>query len=391
MKQLKLFDDDDLNYSLTKNEIQVSIQTSSVLSKEQKKFNKLSKRIEELESQIAMTEENLEKLLNTFVKEINPIEEKEARVNIEASFLLDKLSLTHKFSKKAKIQICDLIVYLLDNAFEFVNPNQEEIKLYNRYNGTTFEEEKENQINDLKSQLEQMFYEQFNLFVDLSDVNIEDPEEVAQFQSKLQEDLKENQNINSEKIKSSKKKKTKKQIEREMLEKSKEEAQKKDLKSIYLSLTKALHPDTETDPLLKLEKEELMKRVTFAYQNKDFPQLLRLELEWVHKTNDRLNELSEEQLKIYNAMLQDRVNELSNKYQETIWNPRFARIKEYADLNGKTALSRIAKEKKEINDRINILEKNLKLISNAKTKKEISENIDFMHDILIPFDFDWLF
>lgn len=391
MKQLKLFDDDDLNYSLTKNEIQVSIQTSSVLSKEQKKFNKLSKRIEELESQIAMTEENLEKLLNTFVKEINPIEEKEARVNIEASFLLDKLSLTHKFSKKAKIQICDLIVYLLDNAFEFVNPNQEEIKLYNRYNGTTFEEEKENQINDLKSQLEQMFYEQFNLNVDLSDVNIEDPEEVAQFQSKLQEDLKENQNINSEKIRSSKKKKTKKQIEREMLEKSKEEAQKKDLKSIYLSLTKALHPDTETDPMLKLEKEELMKRVTFAYQNKDFPQLLRLELEWVHKTNDRLNELSEEQLKIYNAMLQDRVNELSNKYQETIWNPRFARIKEYADLNGKTALSRIAKEKKEINDRINILEKNLKLISNAKTKKEISENIDFMHDILIPFDFDWLF
>lgn len=391
MKQLKLFDDDNLNYSLTKNEIQVSIQTSSVLSKEQKKFNKLSKRIEELESQIAMTEENLEKLLNTFVKEINPIEEKEARVNIEASFLLDKLSLTHKFSKKAKIQICDLIVYLLDNAFEFVNPNQEEIKLYNRYNGTTFEEEKENQINDLKSQLEQMFYEQFNLNVDLSDVNIEDPEEVAQFQSKLQEDLKENQNINSEKIRSSKKKKTKKQIEREMLEKSKEEAQKKDLKSIYLSLTKALHPDTETDPMLKLEKEELMKRVTFAYQNKDFPQLLRLELEWVHKTNDRLNELSEEQLKIYNAMLQDRVNELSNKYQETIWNPRFARIKEYADLNGKTALSRIAKEKKEINDRINILEKNLKLISNAKTKKEISENIDFMHDILIPFDFDWLF
>jgi hypothetical protein len=391
MKQLNLFDEHEFIDSSKKNEIQISIKSSTILSSEQKKFNKLSKKIAELESEIVMVEDNLQKLLNVFVNEISPTEEKEARVNIEASFMLDNLSSTFKFSKKTKNQICDLVVFMLDSAFEIVIPNQEEIELYDRYNEITFEEEKNYQLNDLKSQLEEMYYNQFNMIVDLSDLNVEDPVEVAQFHQKIQEKIQENHNSKGEKIRSSKKKKTHKQIEQEKLEKSKAEAQKKDLKSIYLSLTKALHPDTETDPLLKLEKEELMKRVTFAYQNKDFPQLLRLELEWVHKTSDRLNELSEEQLKIYNAMLKDRVNELKIKFQETLWNPRFAKVKEYAHLSEKSALSQILKEKNEINERMSLLKKNLTVISSSKDKKEFSNNLDFMHDILIPLDIDWIF
>jgi hypothetical protein len=227
--------------------------------------------------------------------------------------------------------------------------------------------------------------------VDLSDVNIEDPIEMARFKNEIEEKFKEKQANENEKNRTSKKTKSKKQIEKEYLEKVKVEAQKKDLKSIYLALSKALHPDTETDPTLKLEKEELMKRVTFAYQNKDFPQLLRLELEWVHKTSDRLNQLSEEQLKIYNSMLQDRIDELSNKRLSTLWNPRFQKIHEYAHVSNKTALSKIKKEKNEIIERINILEKNLILLSKSKKKKEISDYLDFMHDIIIPYDFDWLF
>lgn len=42
--------------------------------------------------------------------------------------------------------------------------------------------------------------------------------------------------------------------------KVKQEAQSKSLKSIYLSLSKVLHPDKETDPVLKMEKEELTSK-----------------------------------------------------------------------------------------------------------------------------------
>lgn len=41
-----------------------------------------------------MVEDNIQKLLNVFVNEISPAEEKEAKVNIEASFMLDNLSST---------------------------------------------------------------------------------------------------------------------------------------------------------------------------------------------------------------------------------------------------------------------------------------------------------
>jgi hypothetical protein len=116
-----------------------------------------------------------------------------------------------------------------------------------------------------------------------------------------------------------------------------------------------------------------------------------LELEWVHKKSDRLNELSEEQLKIYNAMLKDRVNELKIKFQETLWNLRFSKVKEYAHLSEKSALSQILKEKNEINERMSLLKKNLTVISSSKDKKEFSNNLDFMHDILIPLDIDWIF
>jgi uncharacterized protein YdcH (DUF465 family) len=94
MKQLNLFDEHEFIDSSKKNEIQISIKSSTILSSEQKKFNKLSKKIAELESEIVMVEDNIQKLLNVFVNEISPAEEKEAKVNIEASFMLDNLSST---------------------------------------------------------------------------------------------------------------------------------------------------------------------------------------------------------------------------------------------------------------------------------------------------------
>lgn len=44
MKQLNLFDEHEFIDSSKKNEIQISIKSSTILSSEQKKFNKLSKK-----------------------------------------------------------------------------------------------------------------------------------------------------------------------------------------------------------------------------------------------------------------------------------------------------------------------------------------------------------
>lgn len=391
MPQSNLFEELGEEYSSKKTALQLAIKSSKILSKEQKKFNKLSKNIIDLELEIEQLEVTIQKLMATYVKEINPLKEEEARAFIRAAFSMDQFSFEYKFSKKTKEQIEDLVVVFMDNALEVVVPNEEEQALYDRYNERTYEEEKEAQLNELRFRMQQMFSDQYDMDVDMSEVNMESPEELARFQKEMQEKIKNHQEELTEKSKKSKRKKSTKQLEKEILEKAKLEAQKKDLKSIYLSLSKALHPDTETDPDVKLEKEELMKRVTYAYQNKDFPQLLLLELEWVHKTSDRLNELSEQQLSVYNSMLQDRVNELNNKRISIIYNPHFEAVSSFATLNERTAVSRILSEKKKLNERLKFFEKNLNSLSKIKNKKVIAHYVDLFHDEFVPLEFDWLF
>lgn len=391
MPQLNLFEELGEDYSSKNTAVQLAIKSSKVLSKEQKKFNNLTKKIVELEQEIDALEVRIQKLMATHVKEINPLLEEEARAFIRAAFTMDQLSFEYKFSKKTKEQIEDLVVVFMDKALEVVVPNEEEQALYDRYNERTYEEEKEAQLNELKFRMQQMFSDQYDMDVDMSEVNMEDPEAMARFQKEMQEKIKNHQEEFSEKANKSKKKKSTKQLEKELLEKAKLEAQKKDLKSIYLSLSKALHPDTETDPEVKLEKEELMKRVTFAYQNKDFPQLLRLELEWVHKTSDRLNELSEQQLNVYNSMLQDRVDELNNKRISIIYNPNFEAVRGFATLSDRTAASHIKSKKKNISERLKFFEKNVNSLIKLKNKKAIAEYVDLFHDEFAPSDFDWVF
>ncbi len=55
---------------------------------------------------------------------------------------------------------------------------------------------------------------------------------------------------------------------------------KRNLKSLYKQLAKVLHPDLETDPESKLQKEEWMKRLTSAHALGDLRELLSIEFEW---------------------------------------------------------------------------------------------------------------
>jgi hypothetical protein len=84
-----------------------------------------------------------------------------------------------------------------------------------------------------------------------------------------------------------------------------EELRKKSFKTIYTDLMKAFHPDTETDPDLKLEKEEISKKITLAYGSQDYFTLLRLEAEYLAGNEERIQTLPKNQLGIYLKMLSE--------------------------------------------------------------------------------------
>ena len=179
----------------------------------------------------------------------------------------------------------------------------------------------------MKMRMEDMLREQMGIDLDLSDMD-NSPEAFARMQQQIQEEL--DRRREEEKQQNAAKKKTKKQLEKELKQKEAETIKLKSLRNIYISLVKALHPDTETDPTEKLRKEELMKKVTIAYNDKDLPALLQLEMEWVVAESDHLANMPDEKLKLYIASLKEQVAELERERNALYHHPRFSHIRQFA-------------------------------------------------------------
>ena len=85
---------------------------------------------------------------------------------------------------------------------------------------------------------------------------------------------------------------------------------KQSVRDIYRKLASALHPDRETDPAERIRKTELMQRVNAAYQKEDLLALLELQLEIEQIDQAALDNLADERIAQYNAVLQGQLKEL---------------------------------------------------------------------------------
>ncbi|WP_201981379.1 hypothetical protein [Hymenobacter rubidus] len=84
----------------------------------------------------------------------------------------------------------------------------------------------------------------------------------------------------------------------------------KAVRTLYVDLVKALHPDREPDEAEKNRKTELLKQVTTAYEANELLTLLRLQLELQRIDQSHLENLAESQLKYYNKLLKEQAREL---------------------------------------------------------------------------------
>lgn len=361
----------------------ISAKRAKPLTRAQINFNKLTKSISKLETQIIEKEKFLIDLLNYHSKNIVPTLEKEAEDKVDAAFTLENLLLQHKFSKITQTETIELIQVLLQESFEISKPSKEAEELYNRFSEISFEDEKKVQIDLLKDEFADMLKSNFGVDIDFGDLDMENEADLARFVKELQEKMGKEQTFNEED--SAQKKKTKKQLAAEKLEKDKLESQSKSLKSVYLSLAKVLHPDTDidSDPIQKMEKEELMKKVSVAYREKDLSTLLKLELEWVHKTEDNLAKISEEKLNIYCEILKDRQSELQQEIFAVQSHPKFLPIVDLAFLNEKLALAEIKRKKQYLESINELFNRNISVLKELNKKKEIADFISDLHSDLV--------
>jgi hypothetical protein len=126
-------------------------------------------------------------------------------------------------------------------------------------------------------------------------------------------------------------KQTKSQIERERKQRAVEEAKQRDLKTIYKQLAKVLHPDLETNPDLRANKEEWMKRLTSAHAAGDLRELLRIEMEWLGEEASNLAAAGDEKLKVYSLILKEQIDDVKSRMFTLIDEPQYSSLRRIMD------------------------------------------------------------
>ena len=356
-------------FEIKTNKLQISKSKKQVLSKNQQLFNKLIKKIETLEKQLVETKDLAFELTIAFSKEIVPVEKKLGKAYFEFAMVLDSYVQNIKLTKKQSIDFDEHIINLFNNALTYAEPDEQQEALFDKYSDLSYRETLEIEKIDLFEQFRGYMEDEMGVDVGEMDFDITNEAEAREYAEKLKEKF-EQKNLEDEE-KEQNKKKTKKQIEQEQKQKLEAELSTKSLRSIYISLAKLLHPDTETDEELKSDKTELMKKVTVAYDQKDLATLLKLEIEWVHRTSDNLQELTDEKLKLYNKVLSEQVEDLNQEIFQLKMNPSYTNICDLLNYSSKFAHTSLNYQKEDLLSELESIKKNKKVFQKQPVQKQV--------------------
>ncbi|MDB6069961.1 MAG: hypothetical protein JWL81_1132, partial [Verrucomicrobiales bacterium] len=102
-----------------------------------------------------------------------------------------------------------------------------------------------------------------------------------------------------------------------------ENAKLTDLKTLYKQLAKVLHPDLESDPDRKLQKQEWMQRLTKAHAAGDLHELLSIEMQWLGVEASNLATATDKKLTVYASVLKEQIAEVKMHIHNLPMKPRF--------------------------------------------------------------------
>jgi len=323
----------------TKKELTIRKDGKAILSKDQKEFNRLVKKIEQLRALGDRINADLDQKVAFYVAKMVPIEQK-----IDAGRAIIVKRIYPFCDRKSKIPSSGRKI-LKEIIFEFLDDllttppydSDEELKIiFEQVAGATIEQQQKDSFEESKDDLEFMF-RAMGLDIDMSEFHAGMTEqEIMQKMFEFQEKMHMNNDEPDQPPPA--RKKTKKQIEREEKEKRMEEARNKNVGTIYKQLVKLFHPDLEHDPVERLKKEEIMKQITVAYEKNDLHTLLKLELEWVQKESTDIGKLSNEKLAIYNEA----------SVAAIYHHPRFECLHRFVDYPSQLTSLNLANERRKI-------------------------------------------
>lgn len=281
------------------------VQTSQApLSKDQKAFNTLIKKIEARRATLADWDTAIPRFKQKYASDLLPLQEKEMDLQSQLAQALDRAheqkGLTKGEKRKLAVLIVDLVEAVLDGR------EDGELKaLYNKYSQSDFDAEEAARLEGMKSLLEGV------LGMDLGeDVDMRSAEDVlkrveTQYWAQHEE----------AQAKQASRKKTAREQAREARLAAEEKQLSQSIREVYRKLASSLHPDREPDPVEKQRKTELMQRANEAYEKGNLLQLLELQLQLEHIDQAHLAAVGPEWLKHYIKILKGQLSELDMEIQ----------------------------------------------------------------------------
>ena len=293
-----------------------------LLTKTQKEFNRLSKKVVKLEQELHDFRAMATRMRQRAQAELVPVQQQFLERRVEMVRFFDEALAAHKLTKGEVKKLTDLLVsmsgVLIDKGFE------ELIPIFEKYSKEDFAQADAEADLQASEMMKALFSQQFGIEFDPAvDVSTQAKFEayVAQ-QMALKQERQQAAAAAQQEARAQRPKTPRQQAaeaRREAAEAKKRAEEKhatKSVRALYLDLVKALHPDREPDEAERLRKTELLKKVTVAYENNELLTLLRLQLQLNRLDQAQLENLAEDQLKHFVKLLREQARELEDAYYD---------------------------------------------------------------------------
>lgn len=332
------------------------------LSKGQKLFNTLVKKIETSRHDLAQWQAAMDAYRQKIASDYMPLLERFKGLQADMALALDRALERHKLTQSERRFVAEVIC---DVAHPLVVESDDPVMkaLYDKHSEVGFDAEEAAAALGMQEVMSRAFGIELD-----EDADISTPEDVmtqiqVQIKKARQEEMaQQEESQEMEQAERTGRKKTAKQQAREDKQKADLLQTSQSIREVYRKLASALHPDRESDPAERARKTALMQRVNQAYDKKDLLLLMELQLELEHIDAASIANLSEDRLKHFNKILKEQLAELAEEiaYLEQPMRQMF-RLPSYLRLAPQGVMPRLLTDIAEMQRHIRQIKKDIEL------------------------------
>jgi hypothetical protein len=325
------------------------------LSAGQKKFNGLLKKIETQRQLVETWQTTTSQYQQRWNADFKPLLDEFDQLDSEMLHFLDDASDQTKFSKNDRQTLQELICALVTSLMG--GEHDEALKLiYKKHTGSHFDSDQLEEAEHFKASFE----ETFGFKMD-DDVDLDSLEDVTQYIFEKQTEEAEQRKSNA---------KPRKKSAQQLREEEEHANASRSVREIYRKLVSALHPDREIDPVERERKTVMMQRVNQAYTDNNLLGLLQLQLEIEQIDQSHINTIAEDQLKHYNRVLINQLDELQHEVSElTLAFKRQFNLPPFENITPANVARKYPKKLRELRADIQILKEQREELEDPKILK----------------------